>query len=141
MSAIESFIALTGTTLIDYDVKYGFRRTAIAGKNNNELSVFAHKKLWNFLQCGLNGRYVNSKDTCQSCYGRFTVTAYPRNGIELTLFISEYWNSGNKKELCVGLSHSMRLFEKTWSRLKIEAPVIKNFSDTWEINAEIYFLL
>jgi hypothetical protein len=141
MSAIESFIALTGTTLIDYDVKYGFRRTAIAGKNNNELSVFAHKKLWNFLQCGLNGRYVNSKDTCQSCYGRFTVTAYPRNGIELTSFVSEYWNSGNKKELCIGISHSMRLFEKTWSRLKIEAPVIKNFLDTWEINAEIYFLL
>ncbi|MGB7567462.1 MAG: hypothetical protein WBM07_06370 [Chitinivibrionales bacterium] len=72
---------------------------------------------------------------------RSTFSLVPSSSLEMAPFINVFTASNNSQEVSCGITQVLRLFEKTWSEVKIEVPLTKQNQDQWVLDAKAKFYL
>jgi hypothetical protein len=61
--------------------------------------------------------------------------------MEVAPYVTFFMANDNNREVSCGVTQTLRLFEKTWSEVKIEVPLTRQNQDQWVLDAKANFYL
>jgi hypothetical protein len=137
--AAEAFVSLTGRTWLDYSLRYTFRPVIDNSPQYHCMTVSIGRPAAQRVDCRAYCRYINKAEAYQSVFLRIAASITGLPAMEAEPFVTVYAASDREREISLGLTQTLRLFEKTWAELKVEVPVAKTFQDQWTIDAKAYF--
>jgi hypothetical protein len=94
-----------------------------------------------WLRFSLYGRCTAASGAYQSVFVRSTFGILPSSSLEVAPFLTVFSANDNSREIFCGVTQMIKLFEKTWSELKIEVPLTKQNRDQWVLDAKANFYL
>jgi len=140
-SAAEGYAGISGKAWLDYALRYTYRPSLRDTAEYHTLTASFSRHMVQWLRCGLYARCTAESGRYQSIFMRSTFSIVPSSSLEMAPFINVFTASNNSQEVSCGITQVLRLFEKTWSEVKIEVPLTKQNLDQWVLDAKAKFYL
>ena len=140
--AAEGYFSLTGALWLHYALRYTFRPDLDADSASYHcVTATLSRRAARSVDLTAYCRYVNKEEAYNSLFVRLTATISSLPSMEAAPFVSMYTASTGDREFSLGLTQTLRFFDRTWGELKLEVPLVKTFQDQWIIDAKAHFWL
>lgn len=140
-AAAEGYADVSGRAWIDYALRYTYTSSPGTGAENHTVTAAFSHHLSQRLHCSLHGRCLAASGRYQSVFVRSKLQIVSSSFLEVAPFATVFSASDNNLEVSCGISHVLRIFGKTWSEIKIEAPLTIQNKDQWVLDAKAHFYL
>jgi hypothetical protein len=140
-AAAEGYAGISGKTWIDYALRYTYKPSLGTAAEYHLVTASFSRQLWQGLRCSFFGRCTAESGQYQSVFMRTTFGIVPSSSMDLAPFVTIFASNDNNQKVSCGVTQVLRLFEKTWSEVKIEVPLTKKNQDQWVLDAKANFYL
>ena len=140
-AAAEGYAGISGKAWLDYSVRYTFKASPEASDEYQTMTASFSRRMMQWLRFSLYGRCTAASGAYQSVFVRSTFGILPSSSLEVAPFLTVFSANDNNREIFCGVTQMVKLFEKTWSEIKIEVPLTKQNQDQWVLDAKANFYL
>jgi hypothetical protein len=140
-AAAEGYAGISGNAWFDYALRYTYEPSFGDAAEYHTVTASFSRRLVQWLQCAVFGRCTMESSRYQSVFVRSTFGVVPYSSMEVAPYVTFFMANDNNREVSCGVTQTLRLFEKTWSEVKIEVPLTRQNQDQWVLDAKANFYL